>query len=56
MEGFILGGGIDFAMTDHILLRAEYCYLDFAKKEFKKYYLKLGYTTNDFHVGIAYKF
>ncbi len=56
MVGFTLGGGIDFAMTDHILLRAEYCYSDFGKKEFKKDYLKLGYKTNDFHVGVAYKF
>ncbi len=56
MVGFTLGGGIDFVMTDHILLRAEYCYSDFGKKEFKKGYLKLGYKTNDFHVGVAYKF
>ncbi len=56
MEGFILGGGIDFAMTDHILLRAEYRYLDFAKKEFKKDYLKLVYKSNDFRISIAYKF
>ncbi|WP_375689487.1 outer membrane protein [Bartonella sp. AP57NXGY] len=56
MEGFTLGGGIDFAMTDHVLLRAEYRYSDFGKKEYKKDYLKLGYTTNDFRVSIAYKF
>ncbi|WP_375646190.1 MULTISPECIES: outer membrane protein [unclassified Bartonella] len=56
LVGFTLGGGIDFAMTDHVLLRAEYRYSDFGKKEYKKYYLKLGYTTNDFRVSIAYKF
>ncbi len=56
MVGFTLGGGIDFAMTDHILLRAEYRYLDFGKKEFKKDYHKLGYKSNDFCVGITYKF
>ncbi len=56
MVGFTLGGGIDFSITNHILLRAEYRYLDFGKKEFKKGYLKLGYKSNDFRVGIAYKF
>ncbi len=56
MVDFTLGGGIDFAMTDHILLRAEYCYSDFGKKEFKKDYLKLGYKSNDFRISIAYKF
>ncbi len=52
MMGFTLGGGIDFAMTDHILLRAEYCYSDFGKEECKKDYLKLGCKTNDFRVGL----
>ncbi len=56
MVSFTLGGGIDFAMTDHILLCAQYRYSDFGKKECKKGYLKLGYKTNDFHVGVAYKF
>ncbi|WP_375626820.1 MULTISPECIES: outer membrane protein [unclassified Bartonella] len=48
LVGFTLGGGIDFTMTDHILLRAEYRYSDFGKKEFKKDYLKLGYKTMTF--------
>ncbi|WP_273722587.1 outer membrane protein [Bartonella sp. AU18XJBT] len=55
MVVFTLGGGIDFSMTNHILLRAEYRYLDFGKKELKKGYLKLGYKSNDFHRGVAYK-
>ncbi len=56
MVDFTLGGDIDFAMTNYILLRTEYRYSDFGKKEFKKDYLKLGYRSNDFHVDIAYKF
>ncbi len=52
MMGFTLGGGIDFAMTDHILLRAEYRYSDYGKEECKKDYLKLGCKTNDFRVGL----
>ncbi len=46
--------GVDFAMTDNVLLRAEHHYSDFRKKQFAKN--KLGYTTNDFRVGVAYKF
>ncbi|WP_375687506.1 MULTISPECIES: hypothetical protein [unclassified Bartonella] len=41
-------------MTDNVLLRAEHHYSDFRKKQFAKN--KLGYTTNDFRVGVAYKF
>ncbi|WP_273759897.1 outer membrane protein [Bartonella sp. ML70XJBT.G] len=56
MVGFTIGGGIDFAMTDNVLLRAEYRYSDYGKKKFfaeeKEYYFK----TNDFRVGVAYKF
>ncbi len=34
MVGFTVGGGIDFAMTDNVLLRAEYRYSDYGKKKF----------------------
>ncbi|WP_332065376.1 outer membrane beta-barrel protein [Bartonella sp. CB189] len=56
MIGYTLGGGIDFAMTDNILVRAEYRYSDFGKKKFAKEKLEINYKTNDFRVGIAYKF
>ncbi|WP_375695165.1 outer membrane protein [Bartonella sp. AC90GZZY] len=48
--------GVDFAMTDNVLLRAEYHYSDFCKKQFAKDEGKLGYKTNGFRVSIAYKF
>ncbi|MGF7157567.1 outer membrane protein [Bartonella heixiaziensis] len=56
MVGFTLGGGIDFAMTDNVLLRAEYRYSDFGKKKFKDDEAEFNYKTNDFRVGVAYKF
>ncbi|WP_375608053.1 MULTISPECIES: outer membrane protein [unclassified Bartonella] len=43
-------------MTDNVLLRAEYHYSDFCKKQFAKDEGKLGYKTNGFRVSIAYKF
>ncbi|EJF75405.1 porin family protein [Bartonella alsatica] len=54
--GYTVGGGVDFAMTDNVLLRAEYRYSDFGKKEFVKDNNKFSYKTNDFRVGVAYKF
>ncbi|WP_208439466.1 porin [Bartonella grahamii] len=56
MVGFTVGGGVDFAMTDNVLLRAEYRYSDFGKKAFVKDEDKIAYKTNDFRVGVAYKF
>ncbi|WP_375649522.1 porin [Bartonella sp. OT172YNZD] len=56
MVGFTVGGGVDFAMTDNVLLRAEYRYADFGKKAFVKDEDKTAYKTNDFRVGVAYKF
>ncbi|EJF81407.1 Opacity protein and related surface antigens [Candidatus Bartonella washoeensis] len=56
MVGFTIGGGVDFAMTDNVLLRAEYRYSDFGKKKFEKDDAEFHYKTNDFRVGVAYKF
>ncbi len=55
MIGYTLGGGVDFAMTDNLVLRAEYRYSDFGKKKFKDE-IEVKYKTNDFRAGIAYKF
>ncbi|WP_273759898.1 outer membrane beta-barrel protein [Bartonella sp. ML70XJBT.G] len=56
MVGYTVGGGVDFAMLDNVILRAEYRYSDFGKKKFAKEKLEIKYTTNDFRVGVAYKF
>jgi len=58
MTGWTAGVGVDYAVTDNVLLRAEYRYTDLGKKNFAlggdTYRVK--YTANDFRVGVAYKF
>ncbi|WP_455477181.1 outer membrane protein [Bartonella sp. B41] len=56
MVGYTVGGGIDFAVNSNVVLRAEYRYSDFGKKKFSKENLEVSYKTNDFRVGVAYKF
>ncbi|VEJ44855.1 outer membrane beta-barrel protein [Bartonella vinsonii] len=56
MIGYTVGGGVDFAMLDNVIVRAEYRYSDFGKKKFAKEKIEMKYTTNDFRVGVAYKF
>ncbi|GAA5110389.1 outer membrane protein [Bartonella jaculi] len=55
MIGYTLGGGVDFAITDKVIARAEYRYSDFGKKKFKDE-IEINYKTNEFRAGIAYKF
>ncbi|WP_273721133.1 MULTISPECIES: outer membrane protein [unclassified Bartonella] len=55
MIGYTLGGGIDFAITDNFIVRAEYRYSDFGKAKFNDE-IEIKYKTNDFRAGIAYKF
>ncbi|OPB34763.1 outer membrane protein [Bartonella taylorii] len=55
MIGYTLGGGVDFAVADNVILRAEYRYSDFGKKKFKDE-IELKYKTNDLRIGVAYKF
>ncbi|MBX4335501.1 outer membrane protein [Bartonella raoultii] len=54
--GYTLGAGVDLAMTNNIIVRAEYRYSDFGKKKYPKYNYETSYRTNDFRVGVAYKF
>ncbi|EJF91821.1 outer membrane protein [Bartonella melophagi] len=56
LVGYTLGAGVDFAMTDSVLLRAEYRYSDFGKKTFVNDKVEVDLKTNDFRVGVAYKF
>ncbi len=51
-----IGGGIDFAMTDNVLLRVEYRFSDYGKKKFFTDNEKYNFKTNDFCVDVAYKF
>ncbi|WP_336278840.1 outer membrane protein [Bartonella sp. CB175] len=65
LVGYTFGAGVDFAVSDRVILRAEYRYSDFGKKNFRdaadndqdyKDTYDISYKTNDFRVGIAYKF
>jgi len=57
--GWNAGAGLDYAMTDHIILRGEYRFTDFGKDTSKiapdeKYSKK--WKQNDIRLGVAYKF
>ncbi|WP_208437742.1 outer membrane protein [Bartonella taylorii] len=54
--GYTLGAGVDLAMTNNIIVRAEYRYSDFGKKKFSNDKYETSHKTNDFRVGVAYKF
>ncbi|WP_019222251.1 outer membrane protein [Bartonella rattaustraliani] len=54
--GYTLGAGVDLAMTNNVIVRAEYRYSDFGKKKFSNDKYETSYKTNDFRVGVAYKF
>jgi len=58
--GWTVGAGVDYAMTDNVLLRVEYRYTDFGRKT---YHInnadtdaRIKYNSNDIRVGVAYKF
>ena len=59
LTGYTLGAGLDYAMTDHIILRAEYRYTDFGDKDFviDEFYVRNVETkSHDVRFGVAYKF
>ncbi|WP_160008844.1 outer membrane protein [Rhizobium sp. 18055] len=54
--GWTAGGGVEHAITDNILVRGEYRYSDFGKKDFGSTIGEVGATQNKFVVGASYKF
>ncbi|RCL01632.1 MAG: outer membrane immunogenic protein [Candidatus Tokpelaia sp. JSC085] len=54
--GWTAGTGFDYAVADNILLRAEYRYSDLGKKDVTAANAVVKFNTNDFRMGIAYKF
>ncbi|EEX58176.1 MULTISPECIES: outer membrane protein, partial [Brucella] len=56
--GWTVGAGIDYAATDNVLLRLEYRYTDYGKKNFGLNDLDTrgSFKTNDIRLGVAYKF
>lgn len=58
-SGWTIGAGVDYAMTDNVLLRVEYRYTDFGKKTYdygNEGSYRIKYNSNDVRVGVAYKF
>lgn len=56
--GWTVGAGIDYAATNNVLLRLEYRYTDYGKKNFGLNDLDTrgSFKTNDIRLGVAYKF
>ncbi|MER9407189.1 porin family protein [Mesorhizobium caraganae] len=54
--GWTIGVGLDYAMTDNLLLRAEYRYTDFGSESFEDFASDVDLKTNEVRFGIAYKF
>lgn len=58
--GWTLGGGVDYAMTDSVIVRAEYRYSDFGSENFSDVPVWQNHAvdlkTNDIRLGVAYKF
>lgn len=54
--GWTIGVGLDYAMTDNLLLRAEYRYTDFGNESFDDFGAEVDLKTNEVRLGIAYKF
>jgi outer membrane immunogenic protein len=63
LTGWTLGGGVDYAATDNLILRFEYRYTDYGKKNFSADNDGFGFDsvsskfkTNEIRLGVAYKF
>lgn len=60
MTGWNIGGGVEYAATDNLIVRAEYRYSDFGSKTFHGLWYedegKIKLQTHDIRLGAAYKF
>lgn len=63
LTGWTVGGGVDYAATDNVILRLEYRYTDYGHKNFSADNDGFGFDsvrnkfkTNDIRLGVAYKF
>lgn len=59
LTGWNIGAGLDFAVTQNVLVRAEYRYTDFGTKDFQHDWggnSKIDLATHDVRLGVAYKF
>ncbi|MCL7997182.1 porin family protein [Brucella sp. 21LCYQ03] len=56
--GWTAGAGVDYAATDNVILRLEYRYTDYGKKDysFDGIDVRNKFKTNEIRLGVAYKF
>ncbi|KAB2657808.1 porin family protein [Brucella tritici] len=57
--GWTAGAGVDYAATDNLILRLEYRYTDYGKKDFDfgtDVSVEDKFKTHDVRLGVAYKF
>jgi outer membrane immunogenic protein len=58
LTGWTVGGGVDYAATDNLIVRLEYRYTDYGDKNiaFGGLSVKNDFKTNEVRLGVAYKF
>ncbi|MGU3576437.1 outer membrane protein [Brucellaceae bacterium C25G] len=62
MTGWTIGGGVDYAAMDNLIVRFEYRYSDYGKKNFtftdgdESLTFRDKVKSNDIRLGVAYKF
>lgn len=59
LTGWTAGAGVDYAATDNVILRLEYRYTDYGKKDFDfgtDGSIENKFKTNEVRLGVAYKF
>jgi outer membrane immunogenic protein len=57
-EGWTIGGGLEYALTNHWTVRTEYLYADLGKTTFTQSGFNVGVKTteNIVRAGLSYKF
>jgi len=61
LTGWTAGAGVDYAATDNIIVRLEYRYTDYGRKDFNGtgdfgFNVENKFKTNEIRLGVAYKF
>jgi outer membrane immunogenic protein len=59
--GWTLGGGVEWATTDSLVVRTEYLYDDYGSKDYEidgpePYDARAGLTASTIRIGVAYTF
>lgn len=59
LTGWTIGAGVDYAATDNVIVRFEYRYTDYGRKNYDfgtPFETRNKFKTNDIRLGVAYKF